>query len=66
MQVVYGLGLSIISMTCGALALVLYTPKEALSQCALWRLTLNNILFCISLSIAISFLKLSVASKGQT
>ncbi|MCY9803354.1 DUF3693 domain-containing protein [Vibrio scophthalmi] len=30
-----GLGLSSISMASGALALVFYTPKEALAQCAL-------------------------------
>ncbi|EGU40872.1 hypothetical protein VII00023_11806, partial [Vibrio ichthyoenteri ATCC 700023] len=30
-----GLGFSGISMTCSALALVFYTPKEALAQCAL-------------------------------
>jgi len=38
-----GLGLSSISMVCAGLALVIASPQEALLQCALCDVMLNNV-----------------------
>ncbi|MCV5752190.1 DUF3693 domain-containing protein, partial [Escherichia coli] len=40
-----GLGLSSISMVCAGLALVIASPQELLSQCALYLLMLNAIAY---------------------